>query len=105
MSVLAETDLESAGDYIAFVLLNPLAAENTVKGIRREVNKLQVFPESHELVDDAVLAEMGIRKMYFKEYIIFYWIDYIKGVVYVIRILHMLIDSRTWLYKTLNIAI
>ena len=31
--------------------------------------------------------------------------DYIKGVVYVIRILHMLIDSRTWLYKTLNIAI
>ena len=51
------------------------------------------------------LAEMGIRKMYFKEYIIFYWIDYIKGVVYVIRILHMLIDSRTWLYKTLNIAI
>lgn len=72
MSDLAETDLESAGDYIAFVLLNPLAAENTVKGIRREVNKLQVFPESHELVDDAVLAEMGIRKMYFKEYIIFY---------------------------------
>ena len=105
MSDLAEADLESAGDYIAFVLLNPLAAENTVKGIRREVNKLQVFPESHELVDDAVLAEMGIRKMYFKEYIIFYWIDYIKGVVYVIRILHMLIDSRTWLYKTLNIAI
>lgn len=30
---LAEQDLENAGDYIAFVLLNPSAAENTVKGI------------------------------------------------------------------------
>ena len=30
---LAEQDLENAGDYIAVVLLNPSAAENTVKGI------------------------------------------------------------------------
>ena len=30
---LAEEDLENAGDYIAFELGNPGAAENTVKGI------------------------------------------------------------------------
>lgn len=44
-SDLAEEDLENAGDYIAFVLLNPSAAENTVKGIREQVNKLQHFPD------------------------------------------------------------
>ena len=43
---LAEQDLENAGDYIAFVLLNPSAAENTVKGIREQVNKLRYFPDS-----------------------------------------------------------
>ena len=48
MNALAEEDLENAGDYIAFVLLNPVAAENTVKGIRKQVNQQQYFPESHE---------------------------------------------------------
>lgn len=36
---LAEQDLENAGDYIAFELLNPNAAENMVKGIREQINK------------------------------------------------------------------
>lgn len=49
MSKLAEQDLESAGDYIAYKLLNPTAAVNTVKGIRKTINTLQLFPECHEL--------------------------------------------------------
>lgn len=42
---LAEQDLESAGDYIAYELKNPTAAENTVKGIRAQINSLSSFPE------------------------------------------------------------
>lgn len=101
-SDLAEEDLENAGDYIAFVLLNPSAAENTVKGIREQVNKLQYFPESHEL-DDPILAELGVHKTYYKEYKIFYLIDHAMKTVHVVRILHMLVDSRTWLYRTFRI--
>lgn len=104
MSDLAENDLENAGDYIALVLINPIAAKNTVNGIREEVNKLQYFPESHELDEEAMLAEFGIRKTYFKDYKIFFWIDQAMRVVYVIRILHMLVDSRERLYETLGIA-
>ena len=59
MSGLAEEDLENAGDYIAYVLLNPSAAENTVKGIRKQVNKLHCFSKSHELDEDPVLAGLG----------------------------------------------
>jgi plasmid stabilization system protein ParE len=103
MSGLAEEDLENAGDYIAFKLMNPSAAENTVNGIREQVNKLQNFPDGHELDDDPVLAEMGIHKTYYKEYKIFYTIDYDANTVYVVRILHMLVDSRSWLYRTFNI--
>ena len=34
---LAEEDLESLGDYIAYELKNPIAARNTVKGIRAQM--------------------------------------------------------------------
>jgi plasmid stabilization system protein ParE len=104
MSDLAEEDLENAGDYIAFKLLNPSAAENTVKGIRTQVNKLEYFPESHELDDDSVLAELGVHKTYYKEYKIFFVIDHELCEVYIIRILHMRVDSRAWLYCTLGIT-
>jgi plasmid stabilization system protein ParE len=105
MSDLAEKDLENAGDYIAFVLSNPTAAENTVKGIREQVNRLQYFPESHELDDDNILAELGVHKIYYKEYKIFYIIDYDCNIVHIVRILHMLVDSRTWLYATFGISL
>jgi plasmid stabilization system protein ParE len=103
MSALAEEDLENAGDYIAFVLQNPSAAENTVKGIRAHANTLQQFPDCHELDDDPVLAGIGVRKTYYKEYKIFYVIDEDVNIVHVIRILHMRVDSRVWLYRTLGI--
>jgi len=103
MNELAEQDLENAGDYIAFILLNPIAAENTVKGIRKQVNRLQYFPESHELDDDPILAELGVHKTYYKEYKIFFTIAEDEETVYVVRILHMLVDSRAWLYRTFGI--
>jgi plasmid stabilization system protein ParE len=103
ISDLAEKDLENAGDYIAFVLLNPSAAKDTVKGIRAQVNKLRYYPESHELDDDPVLSELGVHKTYYKDYKIFYVIDYDANTVHVIRILHMLVDSKTWLYRTLKV--
>ena len=104
MSDLAEEDLENAGDYIAFVLLNPIAAEDTVKGIRTRIRELQYFPERHELDEDSVLAELGIRRFYFKEYKIFYKIEHKVHTVFIVRILHMRMNSRAWLYHTLEIS-
>ena len=103
ISELAEQDLENAGDYIAFELLNPIAAENMVKGIREQINKLEVFPASYELDDDRILAEVGVHKTYYKEYKIFYTIDDNVKEVFIVRILHMLVDSRAWLYHTFGI--
>ena len=64
MSLLSKI-LKMLSDYIAFVLLNPSAAENTVKGIREQVNKLRYFPDSHELDEDPMLAELGVRTIIF----------------------------------------
>ena len=94
---LAEQDLENASDYIAYELKNPSAAANMVKGIRRQINSLSDFPERHELDEDEMLATLGIRKDYYKNYKIYYVID--SDTIYIVRILHMLVDSREWLYR------
>ena len=94
---LAEQDLENASDYIAYDLKNPSAAANMVKGIRRQINSLSDFPERNELDEDEMLATLGIRKDYYKNYKIYYVID--SDTIYIIRILHMLVDSREWLYR------
>lgn len=101
---LAEQDLEMAGDYIADVLHSPLAAANTVHGIRLEANTLRELPERHELDPDPMLAELGVRRTYYKEYKIFYIIDYEIAEVYVVRILHTREDSQAQLYQTLGIV-
>lgn len=98
---LAEQDLENAGDYIAYELKNPNAAENTVKGIRSQINSLSNFPERNELDEDEMLARLGVRKDYYKNYKIYYVID--SDTIYIVRILHMLVDSREWLYRTFEL--
>ncbi len=98
---LAEQDLEYAGNYIAYELKNPSAAENTVKGIRTQINSLMNFPERNELDEDELLAGLGVRKDYYRNYKIYYVIE--GDTIYIIRILHMLVDSKAWLYQTLGL--
>ena len=100
---LAENDLENAGDYIAYELANSIAALNTVKGIQEKINSLHNYPERNELDDDEILAELGIRREYYKNYKIYYIIEDDTKIVKVIRILHMLVDSKAWLYRTFGI--
>ena len=101
ISDLAEQDLEFAADYIAFELKNPSAAVNTVRGIRKQINKLQNFPERNELDDDSELANLGVRMDYYKNYKIYYVVE--DSVVIIVRILHMLVDSKAWLYRAFGL--
>lgn len=98
---LAEGDLENAGDYIAYELRNPSAAESTVSGIRAKINSLASFPERNELDEDELLAELGVRKDYYRNYKIYYVIE--ADTIYIVRILHMLVDSKSWLYHTFGL--
>jgi plasmid stabilization system protein ParE len=98
---LAEADLENAGDYIAYELKNPSAAENTVNGIRAKINSLVNFPERNELDEDESLAGLGVRKDYYRNYKIYYVIE--GDTIYIVRILHMLVDSKAWMYRTFGL--
>lgn len=59
-------DIADQMDYIAFELKSPETAVNMVKGFRKTINSLSLFPQSHELDEDEELAGYGIRKTYYK---------------------------------------
>ncbi len=69
-----------------------------MQGIRRQINKLRIFPERNELDEDPALAELGVRMTYYRNYKIYYVVR--ENAVIIVRILHMLVESRTWLYQT-----
>ena len=68
MTDLAKMDLESLGDYIAYELCNPMAAERIVHGIRMRVNELKNFPMKYRLDEDVILAELGVHRTNFENY-------------------------------------
>ena len=98
---LAEQDLENAGDYISYELKNSSTAENIIRGIRARINSLVNFPERNELDEDELLARLGVRKDYYRNYKIYYVIE--EDTIYIVRILHMLVDSKAWLYRTFGL--
>ena len=65
-----------------------------VRGFKKVINSLSLFPQSHELDEDEELAEYGIRKTYYKNYKIYFLIDEKEQTVYILRVFHMLVDSR-----------
>lgn len=96
---LAEEDIADQTDYIAFELKSPETALNMVRGFRKTINNLSIFPQSHELDEDEELAKYGIRKTYYKNYKIYFLIDEREQIVYILRVFHMLVDSRAKILK------
>ena len=101
---LARGDIENVNDYIAYTLKSPKTAQKTVNGLRRAIAALREMPQKHELHADEELREIGIRQLYYKNYKIIYFVDEKAQTVYIARVLHMLVDSRTKLYETFHLT-
>lgn len=91
---LAERDIARNTDYIFYEKKAPETARNLLSGFQSTISRLEQFPESHELDEDEELATMQIRKCYYKNYKIFFYINKEKKTVYVLRVLHMLVDAK-----------
>lgn len=91
---LAENDIADQMDYIAFELKTPETAIKMIKGFRKTIDSLSLFPQRHELDEDDELATYGIRKIYYKNYKIYFVIEEFEQTVYILRVFHMLVDSK-----------
>lgn len=96
---LAEDDIANQTDYIAFELSAPETAIRIARRLRKTINNLSVFPYKHGLDEDEELARYQIRKTYYKNYKIYFWIDECGKTVYILRVFHMLVDSKKRVIK------
>ena len=49
-------------------------------------------------ISDLAEQDLGVRMDYYKNYKIYYVVE--NNSVIIVRILHKLVDSRAWLYRT-----
>lgn len=103
LSDYARKELDAIRDHILWQLENPIAAINTVKGIRKTIDTLKLFPLRHEVTSDEKLSKLGVRYTYWKNYKVSYIVDEQEIIVYIIHITHMSVDTQKKLYDTLKI--
>ena len=91
---LAEQDITNNTDYIYYKKKAPQTALKLLNGFRQTIEALVFMPEQHELDEDEELAALEIRKCYYKKYKIFFYVDREHKKVFILRVLHMLVDAK-----------
>lgn len=99
ISQAARRDIIRNTDYIAIDKQSPETARTLARGFRKQINSLDTNPQRHEFDEDEELKKLGVRKHYYKNYKIYYQIDEENGVVNIVRVLHMLVNSKAVLKK------
>lgn len=89
----AERDISRNVDYIFYDKHSPETASQLLAGFRKKIQSLDYMPERYELDEDDDLSARGIRKCYFKNYKIFFYVEKRVHQVYILRVLHMLVDA------------
>jgi len=93
VSERAEKDLRDIVRYISAQISPPMTALKMMDNIEEAVMGLAVMPQKCPLVTDERLVIIGYRKMFVKNYIVFFTIDEKSKVVDVERILYA---KREW---------
>ena len=82
----AVNDLRNIHAYIFVDLASPIAAQNTVKKIRKQVQSLSRFPDIGERLDAHVSVKTDYRKLVCGNYIVFYRVE--SNNVHVVRVIY-----------------
>lgn len=92
---LAEKDIINNVDYIFYDKKSPETAMCLMDGFYKTIEKLSYMPEQHEVDEDEELSKRNIHKCYYKNYKIFFYINKEQYKVYILRVLHMLVDAKS----------
>jgi len=95
ISKLAENDISSALTYIAKVLAAPMAADKLLDEIEKYEEILEDTPSIYKRVPDEYLAELGLRYVIIKNFMMFFTVNEEERTVNVIRFLY---GRRDWKY-------
>ncbi|MBO6262357.1 MAG: type II toxin-antitoxin system RelE/ParE family toxin [Bacilli bacterium] len=85
---VAEKQTKETFDYIAAQLGDRQAAYAFLDMIESSLQTLELFPESHPLVEREPWHSMGVRKMTIKSFIVYYRPYIERSAVYVLAIIY-----------------
>lgn len=85
---VAEQDLRSIYEYIAFTLLEPQIAKKNVRKIMNDISSLDNMPLRHQLYDKEPWHSKGIRVLQTGNFLSFYLPEEEKKTVTIIRIMY-----------------
>lgn len=95
LTAQAIEQIEEIVQYISKTLLVPETAQEWAAALQREVKKLNSMPSRHPLVEEKTWHNKGIRKMPFKNFIVYYLIDEDKKVVWITAVIYSRRDQIT----------
>ena len=90
---IAEDEILSTLRYISNELKAPLAANNLLDEIEGHEDNLRLTPNMYPNVPDKFLADLGLKFIPIKNYLLFFTIDEKSKIVNVIRFMH---SRRDW---------
>ena len=96
LSIKAKNDLKEIVLYIKNELKEPAIANRYTNLVKREIQKLEYFPQKFAIIDDDIIKDLNIRKININNYIVFYTIDDEVKRVNIVRILY---GASDWLSK------
>ena len=88
ISMHAERDISGALDYIEFTIKNPTAGDELFYAVKEAIGSLECNPKRFPIVDEEILAALGIRVLCVKNYLAFYIVNDEKESITVVRFCH-----------------
>lgn len=84
----SKRDLRDILDYITYELQEPQVAVKLVRQITKDILSLNQMPMRYRLYNEEPWQSQGLRCFPVKNYLIFYYPDETKNIVYVVRIIY-----------------
>ena len=85
--------------YVKIKLKNPDAAEKLLNDLKTAAISLEKMPHRIPLTDEQPWRSEGIRKIQVKNYLMYFWIDEIRSIVYITAVIYGQREQKRQLSK------
>ena len=84
----AQKQIKDIARYVKVELKNPGAAKRLLFDLKKSILSLENMPHRIPLTDEDVWRGENIHKMAVRNYLVYFWIDEIKNVVYITAVVY-----------------
>lgn len=95
----AKRQIKDIAKYVKIKLKNPDAAKKLLNDLQTSILSLKDMPHRFSLTDEEPWYSEEIRKMPVKNYLVYFWIDEIKKIVYITAVIYSLREQKRQLFK------